>query len=259
MKAHYTDAAAVYDFIYKGRVDDVSFYKDLVSELKPERVLEIGAGTGRILLPCAEANPGSHFTAIDGRTDDLAVLQKAATDKGFNNVEVFDGDFPHPRLSEKFNLIVAPFRVLQHCLTEEAFVSFCENARDLLEDNGQFVFDIFDPNDEMLKKEGLIVAETVPDEEGNIINRSILVNKRDVEAQLQLIEEHYSVEHADGSNAIFSKEYYTRWHYEREARAFIEKAGLNIQSVYGTFKKEPVGAAPLGELIFICTKEIPAP
>ena len=254
MKAHYTDAAAVYDVIYKGRVDDFSFYRDLVSELKPKRVLEIGAGTGRILLPCAEANPESHFVAIDGRTDDLAVLHKAAIDKGFNNVEAFDGDFPHPRLSDKFNLIVAPFRVLQHCLTEEAFVSFCVNARNILEDDGQFVFDIFDPNDEMLKKEGLIVAEKVPDEDGNIINRSILVNKRDVEAQLQLIEEHYEVHHADGVQTTFSKEYYTRWHYESEARACIEKAGLNIESVYGTFKKEPVGSTFLGELIFTCSR-----
>lgn len=252
MKKHYKDAAAVYDMIYKGRVDDVAFYRDLVSELKPKRVLEIGAGTGRILLPCAEVSPGSHFTAIDGRTDDLAVLQQAAIEKGFNNVEVFDGDFPHPRLSEKFNLIVAPFRVLQHCLTPQAFVSFCANARDLLEDDGQFVFDIFDPNDEMLKKEGLIVADKVTDEEGNVVNRSILVNKRDVEAQLQLIEEHYSVDHVDGSQATFSKQYYTRWHYEKEARTCIEKAGLSIQSAYGTFKKEPVGSAFLGELIFVC-------
>lgn len=254
MKDHYTDASAVYDMIYKGRVDDVVFYRDLVSELKPKRVLEIGAGTGRILLPCAEANPGSHFVAIDGRTDDLSVLHKAAVEKGFSNIEVFDGDFPHPRLNEKFNLIVAPFRVLQHCLTEEAFVSFCENAKNLLEDDGQFVFDIFDPNDEMLKKEGLIVEDKVSDEEGNVVNRSILVNKRDAQAQLQLIEEHYRVAHTDGSEAVFSKEYYTRWHYEREARDFIGKAGLNIESVYGTFKKEPVGSAFLGELIFTCCK-----
>lgn len=98
----------------------------------------------------------------------------------------------------------------------------------------------------------MIVADKVTDEEGNVVNRSILVNKRDVEAQLQLIEEHYSVDHVDGSQATFSKEYYTRWHYEKEVRACIEKAGLSIQSAYGTFKKEPVGSAFLGELIFTC-------
>ena len=252
MNEKYRDPSQVYDLIYKGRLDDVSFYKNLVAELNPKKVLEIGAGTGRILLPCAEENPASHFTAIDERAADLTVLYNAVGSKGLNNVTTLDGNFQDLKISGKFNLIVAPFRVLQHCLSPEQFVEFCKSVKGLLEDGGFFAFDVFDPNDEMLKKQGLVFEEKVIDEAGNKVHRRIFVNERDMNAQLQLISECYEVDHVDGDKTQFTKEYYTRWHYEREVRDFLEMAGFNISNVYGTFSREPVGTSFLGELIFTC-------
>jgi len=51
-REHYADAA-LYDYEYRRRRADVTFYRELASERRADRVLELGAGSGRVTIPLA--------------------------------------------------------------------------------------------------------------------------------------------------------------------------------------------------------------
>src|SRR5437868_2241249 len=51
-REHYVDAA-LYDYEYRRRRADVSFYRELARRRGAERVLELGAGSGRVTVPLA--------------------------------------------------------------------------------------------------------------------------------------------------------------------------------------------------------------
>jgi len=112
------DFGLLYDSVplYAAR-QDIGFYVD---EAKATRgnVLEVGCGTGRILLPIARA--GSTITGIDGSKQMLErcranlSAQPAAVQRRvnlvLNEMRTFD-------LGATYSLIIAPFRVVQHLTT----------------------------------------------------------------------------------------------------------------------------------------------
>ena len=63
-REHYADAA-LYDYEYRRRRADVTFYRELASKrlAGPGRILELGAGSGRVTVPLAR--DGHEVVAID--------------------------------------------------------------------------------------------------------------------------------------------------------------------------------------------------
>ena len=92
---HYEDIE-LYDYEYADRVDDIRFYRRLAAELlgdraEPRRILELGAGTGRITCPLAR--DGFHVTALDRMPAMLAGLQRRIAGKDIaQRIEMVEGD-----------------------------------------------------------------------------------------------------------------------------------------------------------------------
>jgi SAM-dependent methyltransferase len=78
----YRNSAEIYDLVYSDRRADVEFntarVADLLRDLQDARVLEVGAGIGRTLLPIALAHPDTSFTGIDIDAEGLEVLARKA-------------------------------------------------------------------------------------------------------------------------------------------------------------------------------------
>ena len=74
----YKNASELYDIFYKERKEDIAFYNKILKEYKKtfsnNKVIEIGAGTGRVLLPIAARNPDLEFHAVDVIGDEIEVL-----------------------------------------------------------------------------------------------------------------------------------------------------------------------------------------
>ena len=51
-REHYADAA-LYDYEYRRRRADVTFYRELATARRADRILELGAGSGRVTIPLA--------------------------------------------------------------------------------------------------------------------------------------------------------------------------------------------------------------
>jgi len=65
-----------YDLEHLGDSEDVDFYVSLVRRLRPQKVLELGCGTGRITLPLAEQGAQLAFDVI-GLDSQAEMLESA--------------------------------------------------------------------------------------------------------------------------------------------------------------------------------------
>src|SRR5688500_3666244 len=116
----YLATAELYDHVgpYRNR-NDVQFYVDMAKE-QGGRVLEIGCGTGRVLIPTAQA--GIEITGLDSSRSMLDVLRKNLSREAKDvqaRVHFEMGDMRYFDLDEQFDLITIPFRPFQHMLTVE--------------------------------------------------------------------------------------------------------------------------------------------
>lgn len=256
----YKNASELYDVFYKERKEDIAFYSRLLTEYKSRldnnRVIEIGAGTGRVLLPIAEKHPDLEFHAVDVIGDEVAVLADKARARRIDNIVPHVADINAFESDEKFAFAFAPFRVLQHCRSVEEVDRFVKSTRDLLTENGRFAFDLFNPWVHMLVREGVVFDGNYHDEEGNRINRRVEINKRDYFKQTQDIEEYYSVQYADGKTDKFEWLYTTGYFFKDTASLVLEKNELTVENLYGHFDRTPFGQGEYpGELIFDCVKK----
>ncbi len=257
----YKNASELYDIFYESRKEDIVFYNDILSHYKPSlsnnRILEIGAGTGRVLLPIAAKHPELEFHAVDVIGDEIEVLQEKAARHNIKNVTTHVTDINDFKPNEKFSFAFAPFRVIQHCQSLEEMDRFVKSTRDLLTDDGRFVFDIFNPWLHMLTKDGEIFNGNYNDKDGNKINRVVEVNKRDYFKQTQDIEEYYTVNYKDGSQDKFEWLYTTSYFFKDTASLILERNRLTVENLYGSFDKKEFGNTGYpGELIFDCIKGV---
>ncbi len=110
------------------------------------RVLELGCGTGRVLVPLA-----AHCGYVHGVDHSEAMLEVcgeklAATGLPAERVRLSAGDICQLDLGEQFDLITAPYRVFQNLETDTQVAGFFDTAREHLAPGGRAILNAFNPN-----------------------------------------------------------------------------------------------------------------
>src|SRR5262245_22537391 len=114
----YAAIADLYDHVipYRDR-GDVAFFVGAAQE-SGGPVLEIGCGTGRVLLPTARA--GVSITGLDASPSMLAICRRrvAAEPEAVRaRIDLVEADMRSFQLGRRFALATIPFRPFQHLLT----------------------------------------------------------------------------------------------------------------------------------------------
>lgn len=144
-REHYEDAA-LYDYEYRRRRADVNFYRELAKQrlgAQGGRILELGAGTGRVTIPLAR--DGHHVTALDQAPTMLARLEtrvEALPQAARDRIAVVRGDLCTFELGTTFPLVIAAFNVLEHLYTRGEVDACLRRVLAHLEPGGAFVFDV---------------------------------------------------------------------------------------------------------------------
>jgi SAM-dependent methyltransferase len=110
-------------------------------------VLELGAGTGRITLQIAEDGVVVH--ALDADAAMLALLRRklaALPPDERDRVVLINGDMRTFTSTERFPLVIAPFRAFLHNLTEQDQLASLDRIREHLAPGGRFAFNVFHPS-----------------------------------------------------------------------------------------------------------------
>jgi SAM-dependent methyltransferase len=235
--------------LYNSR-PDVDFYVDLCREAG--EALELGCGTGRILIPAAQA--GCVITGLDQSRNMLGrcrtkveVLPKEIRGR----ITLVEADMAHFHLAKSFKLVIAPFRPVDHLTTVTEQLSFFRCVREHLDPGGTLVFDVFNPNLAMLAAE--LNPEEIEDtpeitlSDGRRVRRAYRVVRKRPAEQCNDIELIY---YLDGRRIVQS--FALRYFFRFELEHLLARSGLKVTGLYGAFDRSPF-ADNSPEMIFTAT------
>ncbi len=233
---------------------DVDFYlQEAVESGGP--VLELGCGSGRILLPIARA--GIPITGLDISSHMLDVCRQnliGEPPKIQEKTTLVEGDMRDFDLNKSFALVTTPFRPFQHLLTVEDQLSCLDCIRRHLIPGGIFILDIFNPSLTALNAENL--GQEIDEEpsfttpEGIVVRRFHKVTARDFHNQIQDIELIYYLTYPDGRKERIVHAFPMRYLFRFEAEHLLARAGFEILDLYADFNRTPHNTTNRGELIF---------
>jgi SAM-dependent methyltransferase len=259
MDDDYMPIAELYDHVvpYKER-QDVAFFVEAALE-SGGPVLEVGCGTGRVLIPTARA--GVTITGLDLSPHMLDVCRGrliAEPEEVRFRVKLVEGDMRQFELAQSFCLVTLPFRPFQHLTTVEEQLACLGCIHRHLAEGGRLILDIFNPMLEALVQTnfGEEVSEepefSMPD--GRKATRRHKIVSRDMSNQIINVELIYYVTHPDGRQERLVQAFPMRYLFRFEAEHLMARSGFEMEQLYADYDKSPYGSKYPGELIFVARK-----
>jgi SAM-dependent methyltransferase len=252
----YAIAADLYDYVvpYANR-PDVAFYVDAARQAEGP-VLELGCGTGRVLIPTARV--GAPIVGLDGSPRMLEICRArlaAETSEVQSRAALVQGDMRRFDLPLRFRLVTIPFRPFQHLLTVEDQLACLRSIRRHLTDDGRLVFDLVNPSIDLLANHPLGVESGLEPEftthDGRRVVRCYRTIAQDRFNQTGTHELLYDVTHPDGRQERLVHAFTLRYLFRFEAEHLLARAGFAVEHLYSAYDRSPYGAHYPGELIFI--------
>lgn len=238
---------------------DVKFYvEEAVRSGGP--VLELGCGTGRITVPIARA--GKEITGLD-LSESMLNRAKDKIDRENGDVAgriaLLSGDMRDFDPGRKFPLIIIPFRAFLCLMTDDDQRKTLRSVHGHLDDNGRFIFNIFDPNLSTLVEHNGSLGSAL-----NLVHQFIhpLTGNKTLEwrttefnLEEQTLEEICLFEELDNCGVSKTKKAWTlrlRYLFRREMEYLLELCGFRTEALYGDFNHSSFRSG--GEQIWVAVK-----
>ena len=226
-----------YDLENADFTDDLDFWLGLAEE-HPGPILELGCGTGRVLLPLAQR--GHMVTGVDNAPEMLDRLQaklRVATAKHLPIppvvVRASMNDFQSDQL---FTLALMPFNTFMHLLTLEDQSAALTNIRRHLRAEGLLALDVVNPGEALAAQEqGLTLERTFADGDHTVQQFSQVTVDRS--AQLTHIQWLYDSIAPDGVVSRLSVPLTLRYTFPGEMRLLLERCGFALIHLYGDYDR----------------------
>ncbi len=229
----YDPIARIYDPWSRSVTEDVDFYVGQALATGGP-VVELAVGTGRIAVPIALA--GISVIGVDTSPGMLAVAAEYTRAEGVEDlVDLRLGDLREPPVPERVPIVICPFRTLLHMENERDKLRALHAARDLLEPDGRFVFDVFAPSREdieethgrWVEREPGIFELAVWDEDTRTLSLSV---------------------RSGGIAVTFS----LHWLSALEWLRLLDEAGFDVEQLYGWFDLRPFENQE--DMVFVCRR-----
>lgn len=259
--ASYSDnpvLAALYDLVpgYASRTDR-DFYLRLAATAHG-KILELGCGTGRILIPIAQA--GHAVTGVDISEHMLArCLEKLCALPGniTDRVRLVQGDMTGFELDETFKLAIIPFHAFQHLVSIEDQLNCLRNTNRHMDEKGRLIFDVFHVdfgkiNDATLTGEVEDLKEyKLPD--GRRLRRTHRISCFHRAEQYNDVEMIYYLTDVHGATTRIVQAFPFRYFFRYEIEHLLERGGFKVVDLFGDFRGSPL-SHDSPEMVFVAEK-----
>jgi SAM-dependent methyltransferase len=248
-----------YDAEYdRVRSKDIEFF---ISHSKKTggRTLELGCGTGRVLIPTALA--GCDITGFDLSPYMLKKCREKLDkqpEEVHKRVKLLQGNMTDFITGEEYSLVTIPFRPFQHLITVKEQKACLGCIYKHLAPNGRLIIDVFNPNPVRLMPDAKYTAEVddIPETQlpdGGKLRRASRMAGYHREQQYNDIELIYYVSHPDGRTERLVQSFPMRYYYRYEMEHLLELGGFRVADLLGVFDKSAYsGDSP--EIIFVAEK-----
>ena len=251
----YGEYSEVYDVYVGDFLDDLPFYMEFASSVKT-RVLEIGAGSGRLTLPMARS--GARVVAVDISPSMLSLLRarlKNEPPEARDRVSVVQADACELELGEVFELVIIPYYTFNYFLTELDQKRALESIRAHMSDSAFVLLDVYTPwkRLEFCSPEPIFRNEVVDPRTGNRIRSwNIFSLNKDIQADYQ--GKQFEITAPDGS--VTKKEFTIQRRYtlpDQFEKLFTD-AGFVIEGFYGGYRRD-APEADSEQMMYVLRKE----
>lgn len=231
--------ARFYDLLYAERGDDLHMYRDFAL-LAHGPILELGCGTGRVLIPLAL--DGHQVTGLELSEAMLDVAQaKVEAAQMGDRVTLIAGDMRDFDIPARFALAFIPINTFMHCYDTGQQLACLRCIRRHLRPGGQLIVDVYHPDPQtLLESDARLVSEgTVVDPgTGHIVHR-FYTRRLDLATQTQHIT--FILDEVDSAGRVHRTvfPFRLRFVYRYEMELLLHAAGFSLEAVYGSYDLEP--------------------
>lgn len=252
--AKYVDYAEYYDYDHVGTFD-IPFYIEYARRCDSP-ILELACGTGRVLIPLAEA--GFEVYGVDFSESMLAVCRRKVEEKHLaDRIHLTLSDMASFDLPRKdFTLTIIPARSFMHLFTQEDQISCLQQVYQHLRPGGIFIIDIYAPSYQKLaqKPDGQFVVRGEFDlPNGHHVIRKDRFVRNDIVMQIQHTELRF--EEYDTNGELVRKRTLpmdTRYTFPYELQLLLERVGFKLVELFRDYDKNPYDGT--GEIITVARR-----
>ncbi|MED5373944.1 MAG: class I SAM-dependent methyltransferase [Myxococcota bacterium] len=225
----------LYDLEYAALDEDLSFYAALARSAG--RVLELGAGTGRVTEAMLSA--GAFVHAVDLSPQMLERLGQRVLSLGASDrVERIQSSFLELPELDLVPLVVLPFNTIHHVYSWRDVLRLFDQVKARLLPGGRFALDMLVPNPAFFERDrdGVHELRHFPDPAGGRL-KTWENGWYDPITQINHVRYHY--ERADGRRQVVQVP--MRMWYPAEILGLVEQAGWKMLRCDGDFRGKPLG------------------
>ncbi|CAA9546534.1 MAG: hypothetical protein AVDCRST_MAG19-302 [uncultured Thermomicrobiales bacterium] len=236
----YADLPELYDLEHAGYVDDLDLYLNLALVVG-DPILELGCGTGRLLVPLADA--GHRITGLDLSRPMLDRAAVTVDEAGVApRVTLHRGGMTDAGAAPggPFGLVIVALNSLLHLPTAAAQREALAAARGVLDPRGQLVIDVLNPSPEALRslEQGVAHEGTWRLASGDRVDkfaaRRVAPSTQRIDTELW-----YDRLTGDGTVRRTATGYPMRYVHPAELELMLELTGFAEWRIYGGYDLDP--------------------
>lgn len=248
--------AEFYDPVYSSLIADLDFFKDY-ARASGGKILELACGTGRVLIPLAEA--GYEVTGLDYSTFMLNVCRHKLTERSpdiQNRVKLVQANMVNFHLNEHYTLVIIPANSFQILISQQEQEScLCSIAMHLVP-HGKLIIVVFHPDfprlfDPQYQQERETRTVTLSD--GRVVRVTDRIAAYHKSEQYNEIETVYYVRHPDGIEERMVQTFPMHYFFRYEMEYLLRLCGFKVIELFGQYDRSPfIDSSP--RTIFVAEK-----
>ena len=234
MSAFYSAVARFYDAENADKTDDLYLYSRLALQY-PGEILDVGCGSGRILIHLAQA--GCKICGIDNSRAmlDLFEIKLERQPHLRQRIETIEADVRNCAFERDFSLILLSYNLLMHFLEQAEQIALLSQLRKWLSADGRLVIDLPNPGPIFASQDTDVVSlerKFLDPASGELI---MLQSVSYLDRSTQILDIEWIYDAIDGDGVVRRRivPHKLRYFFLPELRLLLERCGFGVDAVYG--------------------------